>query len=205
MSIRLTLRPGAVGPIDGSAVRPDAFAALSEAEIARLPLPAPVPAALGDVFDVAGGHSDDVWLEGELSRVHRLGSGMRGGRILARGPLGDEAGARMRRGLVAIAGGAGERTGLEAIAGTILVLGDLGRDAGFGLKRGSLVAGGALELLPTFRLACTYRPVVLELLLRSLARLGFSEAARLERGAFRRWIGDCADLGRGEILHWVAP
>jgi len=222
VSVRLVLRRTPPGPIDGDAIRPDAFASLAEGEIARLPLAAAQPLCLGDVFDVRGERSDDVRVLGDLGHVRRLGAGtaggtlrvegrvgdavgagLRGGVILVDGPAGAEAGVRMRRGTIAVSGAAGERAGLQAIAGTLLVLGDLGRAAGLGLKRATLVAGARLELLPTFRLACTYRPLVLDLLLRSLRRHGFDHAARLERGEFRRWIGDCAELGRGEILEWV--
>lgn len=201
--IRLALRQAPAGRLDGSAIRPDVFAALDEAQIARLPLPGPTELRLGDVFDVRGGRSDEIDVEGDLSRVDRLGAGMKGGRLTLHGAVGHDLGARMRRGTIAVSGPAGERAGLQMIAGTLLVLGDLGRAAGFGLKRGSLIAGAGVLLLPSFRLACTYRPVVVDVLLRSLRRQGFDAAARLERGAFRRWIGDCSDLGRGEILEWT--
>jgi formylmethanofuran dehydrogenase subunit C len=224
MSVRLVLRQALPAPCDGDAIRPDAFASLGEAEIARLPVPAALPLRLGDLFHVRGERSDDVQVEGDLRGVRRLGAGMaggtlrvlgtagdalgaglRGGLVLVHGSAGHDAGLGMRRGTIAIAGDAGERAAARAVAGTLLVAGGLGHAAGVGLKRGSLVAGGSLALLPTFRLACTYRPVVLELLLRSLRRHGFEAAARLEAGAFRRWIGDCSELGRGEILEWVSP
>jgi hypothetical protein len=71
------------------------------------------------------------------------------------------------------------------------------------MKRGSIVAGGRVPLLPTFRYACTDRPGWLALLLRSLARLGFPCAEPLAAGTFRRYGGDYAGLGRGEILEWT--
>ncbi len=225
MSVRLTLRRAPAAPTDAASIRPDAFLELDEVAIAGLPMgPDPESPRIGDLFDVLGGRSDDVRVNGDLTRLRGLGAdmtggtlrlegdaadgvgaGMRGGLILVHGSVGDEAGARMRRGSIAVTGRAGQRAGLQMIAGTLLVLGDLGRAPGFGLKRGTLVAGGSLELLPTFRLACTYRPGILPLLFRSLRRHGFEAGSRLEGGAFRRWIGDCADLGRGEILHGAPP
>ncbi len=223
MSVRLTLRHAPQAPTDAASIRPDAFRKLDDAEIAGLPMgPDPESPRIGDLFEVLGGRSDDVRVLGDLTGLRGLGAamtggtlrlegdaadgvgaGMRGGLILVHGSVGNEAGARMRRGTIAVTGRAGERAGLQMIAGTLLVLGDLGRAPGFGLKRGTLVAGGGLELLPTFRFACTYRPGFLTLLLRSLKRHGFEAGSRLEDGAFRRFIGDCADLGRGEILHWA--
>jgi formylmethanofuran dehydrogenase subunit C len=128
---------------------------------------------------------------------------MKGGRIRVHGNAGPDLGARMRRGTIAVSGDAGDRAGVQGIAGTILVLGRVGRAPGFGLKRASLIAPGPLDLLPTFRFACEYRPGFVPLLLASLKRAGF-DAGRLASGRFRRHVGDCADLGRGEILEWTA-
>ena len=130
--------------------------------------------------------------------------GMRGGALLGHGSAGERAGERMRRGTLAVAGGAGAWAGAHMVAGTLLVCGDLGRGPGIGMKRGTLVAGGALQLLPTFRYACTDRPGFLALLFRSLEAMGFHLRAPFHAGAFRRYAGDCADLGRGEILQWTS-
>jgi formylmethanofuran dehydrogenase subunit C len=130
--------------------------------------------------------------------------GMTGGVILVRGGAGDHAGERMRRGLIAVGGDAGPYAGARMIAGTLVVCGSLGPGPGLGLKRGTLVAGGALELLPTFRYACAYRPGVLALLFRSLEGRGFAVPERFSSGCFRRYGGDFADVGRGEILQWTS-
>jgi formylmethanofuran dehydrogenase subunit C len=130
--------------------------------------------------------------------------GMTGGSVLVHGSAGDHAGDRLRRGLIAVAGHAGPYAGSHMIAGTVVVCGDLGRGAGIGLKRGTIVAGGAATLLPTFRFACAYRPDFLALLFRSLERQGFPLPEHLHSGLFRRYGGDYADLGRGEVLQWAS-
>lgn len=129
--------------------------------------------------------------------------GMTGGLALVRGCVGARVGERLRRGVIAVAGSAGPYAGAHMVAGTLLVGEALAPGAGVGLKRGTILAGGALELLPTFRYACTYRPGFVDLLLGSLKRHAF-EAGPFATGAFQRYTGDCADLGRGEILQWTA-
>ena len=71
------------------------------------------------------------------------------------------------------------------------------------MKRGTIVAGGTVEVLPTFRYACTYRPGFLPLLFQSVVARGFPLAEHLALGAFRRYGGDFAEMGKGEILHWT--
>jgi formylmethanofuran dehydrogenase subunit C len=90
------------------------------------------------------------------------------------------------------------------IAGTVVVLGAAAPGAAEGTKRGSLVAAGAVAIPPTFRYACTYAPPHVRLLLTYLrARYTLPVADGLIGGRFRRYSGDMAELGRGEILHWT--
>lgn len=267
MSVRLTLRVAPLVRLDASCVRPDAFASLQEAAIAKLSVwHGREEARLGDFFDVKGGTSDDVRVSGDVGRMTHMGAAMAGGRLIVEGRAGlqagagmvkgelriegdaddgtgasmkgglidlrgnagaqlggadaglggmtggvilvrgaalDHAGEGMRRGLIAVAGDAGAYAGARMVAGTLLVCGSLGPGPGLGLKRGTLIAGGALELLPTFRYACAYRPDFLALIFRSLAARGFVVPERFATGSFRRYGGDFADLGRGEILQWT--
>ena len=131
--------------------------------------------------------------------------GMTGGELIVRGSAGPEAGAGMRRGLLAIAGTAGAQTGLSMIAGTVVVFGPAGPDTGLWSKRGSVVALGAITPPMTYAYACTYQPVHLRLLLtRLLDTYGLPVKRRHLTGAYRRYSGDLAELGKGEILAWTA-
>jgi formylmethanofuran dehydrogenase subunit C len=131
--------------------------------------------------------------------------GMTGGELVIRGSVGPEAGGRMRRGLLAIGGDAGSHTGAGAIAGTIVVLGDAGASPGLWSKRGSIVALGPVIIPSTYRYACTYRPAVVPLILGRLrTRYGLPIQDRHLSGSYRRYSGDLADLGKGEILAWTA-
>jgi formylmethanofuran dehydrogenase subunit C len=131
--------------------------------------------------------------------------GMTGGELLVRGTAGAEPGTRMRRGLVVVAGDIAGQAGPGMIAGTVIAVGSAGPAPGRWSKRGSIVALGPIEIPPTYRYACTYQPDHLRLtLLRLRARYGLSLDERYLTGFYRRYSGDLAELGRGEILAWTA-
>jgi formylmethanofuran dehydrogenase subunit C len=112
----------------------------------------------------------------------------------------------MRRGLLAVGGGTGSHVGAGMIAGTIVAFGDVGPAAVLWSKRGSLVALAGVAIPSTYRLACTYQPTHLRLLLTRLrATYGLPVEGRHTTGFYRRYSGDLADLGKGEILAWTPP
>ena len=126
--------------------------------------------------------------------------GMTGGEIVVCGDAGEEAGAGMRRGLVAIGGRTGAGAGLRMLAGTIIALRGIGTEAGLGNKRGTLVSAAALDPLPGYAFAVSYRPPALRMQLGRVRELGLTVADKLLNGAWARWSGDRTELGRGEIL-----
>jgi formylmethanofuran dehydrogenase subunit C len=131
--------------------------------------------------------------------------GMTGGELIVHGSAGMEAGGFMRRGLLVVGGDAGDRPGLAMIAGTVLVRGRAGADPGLWSKRGSVVTLSPITPPATYTYACTYHPVHLRL---TLARLrtqhGLSIHRRHLAGLYRRYSGDFAESGKGEILEWTA-
>jgi formylmethanofuran dehydrogenase subunit C len=131
--------------------------------------------------------------------------GMTGGEIVVHGSAGAEAGASARRGLIVVCGDVGERAGRAMIAGSLIVLGAAGRGAARWSKRGTLVVMGAVEVAPTFRYACAFRPPHLRLTLIYLrTRYALPIPDRYVNGLYRRYSGDMAELGKGEILQWAA-
>jgi formylmethanofuran dehydrogenase subunit C len=131
--------------------------------------------------------------------------GMTGGGLVVRGAVGAGAGGLMRRGLLAVGGTTGTHAGAGMIAGTIVAFGALGATAGLWSKRGSIVALGDVAMPSTYRLACTYQPIHLRLVLTRLrATYGLPVEGRHLTGFYRRYSGDLADLGKGEILVWTA-
>jgi formylmethanofuran dehydrogenase subunit C len=130
--------------------------------------------------------------------------GMTGGEIVVLGRAGPEAGLRMRRGLLAIGGAAGPNAGAAMIAGTLVLLAPAPAGTGTWSKRGSIVALGPVTIPPTYRLACTYQPVHIRLILGRLrTRFALPVEERHLSGFYRRYSGDLADLGKGEILEWI--
>jgi formylmethanofuran dehydrogenase subunit C len=168
----------------------------------------------GGEIDVAG--DAGAWAGGEMSggllRISgdagaRLGgaypgvrAGMTGGEIVISGDAGEEAGAGMRRGLVVVVGHTGSGAGLRMLAGTVIAVGGIGAEAGLGNKRGSLVSGAPVELLPGYAFAAHYRPPALRLQLLRARELWLRIDDALVNGSWARWSGDWTELGRGEIL-----
>lgn len=130
--------------------------------------------------------------------------GMTGGELIVRGSAGPGAGTGMRRGLIVIGKRAGDQTGSSMIAGNVVVFGPAGADVGIWSKRGTVVALGGITVPPTYSYACTYQPVHLRLLFTSLrTRYGLPVRAGHLNGYYRRYSGDMAELGKGEILVWT--
>jgi formylmethanofuran dehydrogenase subunit C len=131
--------------------------------------------------------------------------GMTGGELIVHGDIGAECGALMRRGLVVSGGAIAHYAGTGMIAGTIVALGDVGAFPGLWSKRGSVVVLGQVAIPATYRYACTYQPPHLRLLLRRLqTHYGLPVEPRHLTGCYRRYSGDLAELGKGEILAWTA-
>jgi formylmethanofuran dehydrogenase subunit C len=130
--------------------------------------------------------------------------GMTGGDLVVRGSVGEGAGALMRRGLLAAGGAVGHHAGVGMLAGTIVAFGAVEAAGGLWSKRGSLVALDRIIIPSTYRYACTYQPVHLRLIFSRLReRYGLPVEDRHVTGRYRRYSGDLADLGKGEILAWT--
>jgi formylmethanofuran dehydrogenase subunit C len=130
--------------------------------------------------------------------------GITGGEIIVRGSAGRQLGAGLRRGLIVVEGDADAGAGRAMLAGSIVVFGRIGPDPGLWSKRGSIVAFGALTPPAPYRYACTYRPPHLSVTLMYLkARRGVPITPEQLTGLYRRYSGDLAELGAGEILAWI--
>jgi formylmethanofuran dehydrogenase subunit C len=131
--------------------------------------------------------------------------GMTGGELVVRGSAAGGAGSRMRRGLLVIGGEAGADAGFGMIAGSIVILGNAAGEVGLWSKRGSILALGTVKVPVTYRYACTYQPLHIRVTLRRLrARYSLPLDNRHVEGLYRRYSGDLADIGKGEILAWSA-
>jgi len=131
---------------------------------------------------------------------HGSKRGMNRGTIIIEGDAGNEVGERMRRGLIVVLGNAGNFLGANMIAGTIAVFGKAGEGPGAEMRRGTIVFLQEGSLLPTFRYDCTYNPTFLRVYLNALRRYGVEVGDEYIAGRYRRYNGDVAELGKGEIL-----
>jgi formylmethanofuran dehydrogenase subunit C len=167
----------------------------------------------GGSIEVTGNASD--WVGGEMTggsiRIRgnaggQLGSayrgsmsGMSGGTILVEGSAGIELGMRMKRGLIAVGGPVKDFAGLQMKGGTIVLMGGAEQRTGAWMERGTIISLKPLRLLPTFAFACEYTPPFLSLYARHLTALGLSLPTH---GTYRRYAGDAAVPGQGELLVW---
>ncbi len=168
-----------------------------------------------EIHGDADHHAGSAMAGGELSIAGSAGDfiaapatgelrGMRGGRIVVDGDAGDRVGERMRRGQIIVHGAVGSYAGVQMSGGTLLVGTGTGAAPGYGMRRGTmLLARGPAELLPTFADCGEHTLGFLELLRRDLPprsaeRLGFKARLRV-----RRWLGDAAVAGVGELLRWT--
>jgi formylmethanofuran dehydrogenase subunit C len=142
----------------------------------------------GDAGDRLGGP-----LAGEAA-------GMRGGVVLVHGRAGERVADRLRRGTIVVEGGAGAYAGSRMIAGTLVVLGRTGPLPGYLMKRGTIVLGEkSEEMSPTFADCGVHDLVALRLMAGFIG--GHSvRAGKLLRRPLRRFAGDLATVGKGEIF-----
>lgn len=103
----------------------------------------------------------------------------------------------MRRGLI-VAGGAGDFAACRMIAGTIVAQ-SLGNHAGYGMRRGTVLTKSYGRLPQTFLDTGRHRFVFLQVLRPMLSKFDLGWADILA-GDVRRFAGDMAVLGKGEIL-----
>jgi len=125
--------------------------------------------------------------------------GMLGGTIIVKGDAGDRVGDQMRRGLILIEGNVGDYCASRMIAGTIGVLGTAGDYLGFGMRRGSLLLTQQPRLTATMQDCGTHTLPFLRLLAKSFTDLD-SAFKHLELSRARRFVGDAANNGNGEVL-----
>ena len=139
---------------------------------------------------------------GDLLGAPRPGGrkGLNGGGVVIQGNAGERAGEQMRRGTVLIGGNCGASCGARMIAGTLAVRGSTGPGAGRGMRRGTLLLSAPPAELPaTFVENGTAFLGFLALLQRELAQLENAPALP-PTTRVRRWLGDRANGGLGEII-----
>lgn len=134
-----------------------------------------------------------------------LVQGMSGGLVHVHGNCARRAGERQRRGIILVEGNVGAEPGAGMIAGTLIVLGETGENPGREMRRGTLLLNHIPKSLPvTFIDNGTQQLGFLELLYNELKQHQVLPRVWGERRlSSRRFIGDLACAGQGEILVWA--
>jgi len=170
--ITLTLKQQPSVPLEAENLSPDVTASLKHDELCALPVYlGKRRCRLDEFFDVDGGASDELEIQGDAAKVKwigkgmtrgrinivgnagmHLGSGMKGGTIEVSGNATDWVGAEMTGGLIRIGGNAGGQIGAAYRGsmtgmkdGTIIIGGSAGLEVGMRMKRGIIVVGGPVR------------------------------------------------------------
>lgn len=125
--------------------------------------------------------------------------GMKGGLVIVTGNAGDRVGDQMRRGIVLIEGNVGAYCASRMLAGTIGVMGSVGDYVGFGMRRGTLLLFSTPKLHATIQDCGSHTLPFLSLMFKSFKAFP-SKFATIDRNRVRRYAGDLASDGKGEIL-----
>lgn len=147
---RFTLKAAPALRVDLRGVTPAALAAMTAAEIERLPVGyGNARLALAEFFKLAPGREDDsLDFEGDLSRFDRVGCQLAGGRIRVDGSVGHHAGEGMSAGELFVKGDAGLLAACEMAGGVFTVQGNVDDFAASALP-GSMdgMRGGTLVVM----------------------------------------------------------
>ena len=139
-------------PVQAPCITPDTFAGKTLAEIKKLPVTeGNRNVTLGDLFKVQESKeaTPEITLNGDFSKVKRIGQCMKTGEIICNGNIGMHTGEMMAGGKITVNGNAGGWTGSEMKKGTIEIHGDSGdylaspsRGNDAGMKGGLITVDG---------------------------------------------------------------
>jgi len=136
--MEITLKPkGRIGiTVEAEAIRPDIFYGKNRMEIENLIVwQGPERMPLGDFFDIdvlGNGPFEEtsIIIQGDVSRVKRIGQGMKTGKIEIWGSAGMHVGAEMTGGSILVRGDVGSWAGMEMKGGLLHILGNAGDHVG---------------------------------------------------------------------------
>ena len=130
--------------------------------------------------------------------------GMSGGTVLVLGNAGDRTANLMRRGLVVVRGNNGDYAAAGMKAGNLVVLKKNGKRCAYGMHRGTVLLNdtdSAQNLSDTFiNQPYSYNMDFLMLLYKHIAQLSPTLQSLPRKKLIKRYIGDLAVAGKGEVL-----
>ena len=149
----------------------------------------------GGVIHVTGSAGDFAGAVGTGKRF-----GMTGGSVIIDGNLGARAGDKMRRGLILVRGKTGEAAGSRMVGGTIVAEGGFGPRPGALMRRGTLIGPRVEQMLSTFADCGVHDLVIMKVMARGWAHELGAQSPRAFPAQVRRFAGDLATIGKGELL-----
>jgi formylmethanofuran dehydrogenase subunit C len=139
-------------PIQAPCINPDIFKGKDTAELANLPASEGNQSRkLGDLFEIKKDDTQtpDITINGDVSKVKRIGTGMKTGEIIVNGNVGMHTGEKMTGGKITVNGNIGGWSGNDMKGGIIEVHGDAGdylaspyRGSSTGMKGGVITIDG---------------------------------------------------------------
>lgn len=151
---------------------------------------------------LAGGLVTVKGSAGDFAGAPRSGDkqGMAGGTIVVEGNAGERAGDRMRRGTILTRGTFGPAAGSRMMGGTLWTEQGFGPGPGQLLRRGTLIGPKVERMLATFADCGMHDLGILRIMNRHFAETLGALAPRPLPAMVRRFAGDLASIGKGEIL-----
>jgi formylmethanofuran dehydrogenase subunit C len=149
----------------------------------------------GGLITLGGPAGDYVGAVGTGKRF-----GMTGGTVVVGGSIGERAGDKMRRGTIIVRGKTGAMAGSRMCGGTIIAEGGLGPMPGHLMRRGTLITPVPPHLSGTFADCGIHDLVILKVMRKAMLAELQPLAPRDLPTRVRRFAGDLATIGRGEIL-----
>ena len=156
--VTLTLKGKIDIMVETEVITPDTFALKSENEIGNLVVwQGPNKHPLSEFFDVKGSGAGSIQktsiiIEGDVSRVKRIGEGMAGGSIIIKGSAGMHTGSGMIGGEIVVRGNADAWAGMEMKGGLLHITGNAGDHAGcayrgswHGMTGGKILIDGSAQ------------------------------------------------------------
>jgi len=133
--IKLKLKKEPIFPLEAETISPDSFAGKSETEIKNLIVyHGNEEKTIGNFFDVSGKGDDisnmKIVIDGNLSKVKRIGEKMTGGEVIINGDVGMHVGNRMSGGRILVNGNADDWAGAMLNGGELEITGDAGHYVG---------------------------------------------------------------------------
>ena len=145
--MKLSLHTQPDVPLEAEVISPDQLSGKSVSEVAILPVyHGNDKKTLSDFFTITDEVKDGfIEVEGDLSKVKLLGSGMTNGYLKISGSVGAHLGAEMSGGEILVEGDAGDWVGREMSGGRICIKGNAGHMVGSAVRGSSIgIQGGEI-------------------------------------------------------------